>query len=529
MLTPIARHRAKALLRLGVMKCRQAVHALALTCPEEQRRRIEADIHAAGRISNGYLLLLTCACGIAILGLLQSSAAVVIGAMLISPLMGPIMSMGVSLARFDPPTAKEAGISLAVGALGAIAASALIVWLSPLKDVTPEILARTRPTLLDLVVAVLSGVVGAYVTITQRGAVIAGVAIATALMPPLAVVGYGVATMSPQIAGGALLLFLTNVVAILAAVYGVALLYGFRHVGAVEARWQTPVLLGAMTALCVPLALSLRSIVIEAKETGRARAVIEKTFADQSPRVSDLEVQLAHSRLSKVQAVVLTRKYVSGAEASVKKALGQDCTVELEQVLVAEGEPAASGSALANRALTAQATAPRTPEARLREMLSATGQVSSIDRQDGAITATVVLPGSPGLSSYRALEIAAQRFLPDTEVQIVPPFAPLPVISFARGSRALSGAARADLAVTAWALKRWGLSSVRVEGVASPGRRGPRRIDQALAEGRAQAVADALSGLGVTVSQVSGSVPDTPGVDSPDLWVARLTPEGQAR
>lgn len=526
MLTPISRRRAKVLFRWGVMRSRQALHALALTCPEDQRRQIEAEIHAAGCISNAYLLLLACACGIAVLGLLQSSTAVVIGAMLISPLMGPIMSLGVSFARLDPTAARRAGVSLAVGALGAILASALIVWISPLKDVTPEILARTRPTLLDLIVAVLSGVVGAYVTITGRGAVIAGVAIATALMPPLAVVGYGVATLSAPIAGGALLLFLTNVMAILAAVYGVARLYGFRHVGAFETHWQTPALMAAMAALCVPLAISLQNILIETRETSRARSAIEAVFSAASPRVSDLQVEIKHRKPSRVQAVVLTRKYVSGAEAAVRKQLGDVAEVELEQVLVADDTAATSGSALANRALTATQTV-RTPESRLREMLSAVGRVTSIDRHDGSLVASIVMIDADGLADYRALERAAQQFLPGTTVQIVPPFSPLPEIHFARGSRELSNAARDEIAVAVWALQRWDMPGVRIEGVASPGRRGVRPIDLALATGRAQAVAEAMAAAGGPPARVTASVPDTPGEDGPGMWVARLHAEGQ--
>ncbi len=193
--------RARARTFYGPVLTRWKHYRPALTHSPEARREVERDIHDGARISGGYFLLLFTSCGIAALGLLQSSAAVVIGAMLISPLMGPILSMGLALARLEPRAFRNAAQTLAFGAVVSVLASALIVWASPLKDATPEILARTRPTLLDLAIAALSGVVAAYVTITRRGAVIAGVAIATALMPPLAVVGYGLATGSGRIAG----------------------------------------------------------------------------------------------------------------------------------------------------------------------------------------------------------------------------------------------------------------------------------------------------------------------------------------
>ena len=232
-----------------------ALKSPARLLSDGDRSVIEAEVHDAGRLTNAYSFMLFSACGIAALGLLQSSAPVIIGAMLISPLMGPIVSMGVALARVDPRRFRTAALALVIGALLSVLASTLIVWASPLKDVTPEILARTQPTLLDLVVALLSGFVGAYLSINRKGGAIAGVAIATSLMPPLAVVGYGLATAAWDIAGGALLLFLTNVVAILVSVFGVARRYGFRSIERQGATWETPALVAVMVALCIPLAL----------------------------------------------------------------------------------------------------------------------------------------------------------------------------------------------------------------------------------------------------------------------------------
>jgi uncharacterized hydrophobic protein (TIGR00271 family) len=521
---PTHARRAKALYRLGMLRSRRAVRALADGWDEAERRKIESAVHEAGRISNAYLLLLACACGIAALGLLQSSAAVVIGAMLISPLMGPIMSIGVSLARFDPPAVRAGAVTLAVGAAGAVLASALIVWISPLKELTPEILARTKPTLLDLIVAVLSGIVGAYVTITRRGAVIAGVAIATALMPPLAVVGYGVATWSAPIAGGALLLFLTNVVAIVGAVYGVARLYGFRHVEGAGAGWQTPALLVAMAALCVPLAVSLQDIVAETRETHRARSVISATFADVASRVSDLSVEVHSRRLERVEAIVFARRYVPDAEAKVRERLGGAVEVELEQILVADEAPA-SAAAPPAIARVIGLSAPRTAESRLREMVSGVGRVVSVERGETALIASVILSEEAALSDYLALETAAQRFLPRETVWIVPPFLPLPSIQFERGSRAVDDGARRNIELAAWALQRWGMPGVRVEGFASPGPSGPRTIDYALAAGRAESVANLLSATGARTS-VASSVRQNAGADGPEQWIVRLHPEG---
>ena len=152
--------------------------------------------------------------GIAILGLLLSSPAVVIGAMLLSPLMDPIMGVGFSLAIGDYRWLRHSARSLAIGALFAILFTALVVFMSPLQTVTSEIAARTRPNLFDLVVAIFSAIAGGYAIIRGREGTIVGVAIATALMPPLAVVGFGLATLNGTVFWGALFLFFTNLTAI---------------------------------------------------------------------------------------------------------------------------------------------------------------------------------------------------------------------------------------------------------------------------------------------------------------------------
>ncbi len=136
------------------------------------------------------------------LGLLLSSPAVVIGAMLISPLMSPILGLGFSLALFDFAEMRRSLTALAIGSAAAVIFTVVIVTASPLKATTAEILARTRPSLFDLLVALFAALAGTFAIIRGRGETIVGVAIATALMPPLAVVGYGIATWNlPVLAG----------------------------------------------------------------------------------------------------------------------------------------------------------------------------------------------------------------------------------------------------------------------------------------------------------------------------------------
>ena len=162
--------------------------------------------------------------GIATVGLVLNSPAVIIGAMLISPLMGNILANGLALAAGDVILAWRAVIKLILSCGAAVSFALLLVWLLPFKEMTAEILARTRPNVLDLVVALFSGAVGSVAICKQpKGVVtsIPGVAIAVALMPPLCVVGYGLGiaasegfTNGLQVASGGGLLFFTNLVAI---------------------------------------------------------------------------------------------------------------------------------------------------------------------------------------------------------------------------------------------------------------------------------------------------------------------------
>ncbi|MEB3215782.1 MAG: DUF389 domain-containing protein [Nostocales cyanobacterium 94392] len=162
--------------------------------------------------------------GIATLGLVLNSPAVIIGAMLISPLMGSILGNGLALAAGDVILAVRAIIKLALSCVVAILFAVLLVSLLPFKEMTPEILARTQPNILDLVVALFSGAVGSVAICKKpKGVVtsIPGVAIAVALMPPLCVVGYGFGIALSvnringlRVATGGGLLFFTNLVAI---------------------------------------------------------------------------------------------------------------------------------------------------------------------------------------------------------------------------------------------------------------------------------------------------------------------------
>lgn len=164
-----------------------------------------------------YWVQILIAMGIATLGLVTNSTAAVIGAMLISPLMGPIERLGIGLAAGSSLLTVRAGLRI-ISSIGVVVtASALLVYVMPFHEPTREVLARTQPTALDLGVAILCGMVACYSTAAKNtglGAAAAGTAIAISLVPPLCVVGFGIGTWDFSIARGAMLLFITNLAAI---------------------------------------------------------------------------------------------------------------------------------------------------------------------------------------------------------------------------------------------------------------------------------------------------------------------------
>ncbi len=196
-----------------------------LGLPSPQDRAIEERVIESAELGDGvYWLELLLAAGIAVLGLLVNSPAVIIGAMLISPIMGPILATGLGLAAGDLRLTIRAAGKLILSAGTAVVFAALLVAVLPFREMTSEIAARTQPNTIDLVIALFAGAVGSislYKSLRGAATSIPGVAIAVALMPPLCVVGYGIAVMAmldplqgAAIARGAGLLFATNVAGI---------------------------------------------------------------------------------------------------------------------------------------------------------------------------------------------------------------------------------------------------------------------------------------------------------------------------
>ena len=175
------------------------------------------------------VFILACAIIIASVGLNVNSIPVIIGAMLVSPVMGPILGFGLGLGTEDNHLVKDSLKNFGVMVVISIIASSLFFLLSPLSLANPsELLARTKPTIYDVLIALFGGLAGIIETSRKdKGSVIAGVAIATALMPPLCTVGYGISIWKGQVIFGALYLFTINSIFIALATFAAVKYFRF--------------------------------------------------------------------------------------------------------------------------------------------------------------------------------------------------------------------------------------------------------------------------------------------------------------
>ena len=486
---------------------------LVATC---DRVAVLDHVHEGGELAPRYAFMIVMSCGIATLGLLQNSAAVIIGAMLISPLMGPIIGLGMGLATFDLRSIREALTTLLAGVGLALAISVLIVWMSPLKAATSEILARTEPTFFDLLVAVFSGLAGAYATVTRKGETIVGVAIATALMPPLAVVGYGIAVANWNVAGGAAFLFMTNLLAIALSVTIVARLYGFGGSDSPkQTAWQAGLIIASFLLLSVPLGLALKRIALQSQTELIVRSTLDAKAQEFSGRINGLRVDSSGEGVA-VEAVVLMPKHVAAMDAQLQQALaeklGRPVTVRMQEVLTADdasfaqqqgtlAELRRSVSALQDAESVRSAQQRTQVEQRTTMQAGLLPYLGRLERStDGSLWTLWVSPETR-MRLARAerieTEINAAKLDGDPPLRVVPPLqalAPIPLPAAGGATTGPDDAGSRALASQAWALQRWRASTVDV-------RLATRDDDQA--EAWTAAARAALSARGVALGEVT--------------------------
>lgn len=217
-------------------------------------------------ISTAFMVMMILSTLIATFGLFANSSPVIIGAMILAPVIAPIVSFSMGMVRYDVPMLKQSFITISAGTLVSLAFAAVVSLIIPLKVLTPEIEARLSPTLLDMGIAVSSGIAAAYAHSDEGIAKsLAGVAIAVALVPPLAVSGIGIGWWDWEVFSGAILLYATNLAGIILFGGLTFLLLGYAPFK--RAKMGLVYTLIIVSLVAVPLSLSFNRIMQEASIT----------------------------------------------------------------------------------------------------------------------------------------------------------------------------------------------------------------------------------------------------------------------
>ena len=288
------------------------IERLAPRLSREDRVNLLNNLEVGSRFDKDgadFLTLIALSTGIASLGLLQNSPAVVIGAMLVAPLMVPMIGAGLALVQDNVVLAKQAARSIMYGFLTALCIGMAIgfcfSWILPEGQLTPELLARGGPNALDLGVAILSGLAAAYaIARPNLSGALPGVAIAAALVPPIGTAGISLATGHFANAQGAALLFGVNLVAIVLGASATFWLIGVRPTDKkrgkrrVWVRRIVVVLLISLGALTIPLGMGLLDVVTQRRNKARLTENLEAALEARvttDPQTSLVSVNRSHT------------------------------------------------------------------------------------------------------------------------------------------------------------------------------------------------------------------------------------------
>lgn len=290
------------------VRMRERLALVAGTDVQGTEERIEDGIPIRGERA----WLLVCSCLLASIGLDVGSAAVIIGAMLISPLMSPILGVGLGVAIADRNLLSKAVRELSLATVVTLAVSTIYFFLSPLGEPTAEEIARTTPTLLDVGVALFGGIAGIVAgSRRDQSMALPGVAIATALMPPLCTAGFGLATGRPAFFFGALYLYVINAIFIALATFAIVrfLKFPLRSFGGEKSRRREIRLVGAVAGIAIlPSLWFLYTTVGAARERNRVSQFLSSEVAPRGGEVlrwenvvvgdsSNVKLYLAGTRL----------------------------------------------------------------------------------------------------------------------------------------------------------------------------------------------------------------------------------------
>lgn len=281
---------------------------------EDTREKVLENIKSNISFRGANLWILACAIVIASVGLNVNSAAVIIGAMLISPLMGPIVGAGFALAIYDFELLKKSGKNLLIATIVSLIVATLYFYLSPFKVAQSELLARTSPNIYDVLIAFFGGLVGVIaITRVEKGNPIPGVAIATALMPPLCTAGYGLAMGNFSYFLGAFYLYTINCFFICISTFFILKYLKYKPIKTLNQRFEKQIRYGISVLILVMIIPSFYlaySLLQENKYNQKVEQFISNEFTDKGYTLIFKKVRF-NTNPKKIELAFLIKKFNS--------------------------------------------------------------------------------------------------------------------------------------------------------------------------------------------------------------------------
>jgi len=292
---------------------------------KEQFSALFTNLREESQLNSTFMTLLILATMIATFGLYINSASVIIGAMLLAPLMQPIVGVSMGLLRQDVSLLSSGAKSVGIGVLAVLFTAMFIALLLPIESLTSEMHGRLSPTILDMFVAIISGVAAAYAKSNEKiiGS-LAGVAIAVALVPPIAVAGVGLGWGEWSMFSSAFLLFITNLVGIILAASLTFLMLGFSPVAVAKKGIFYAMTLVAIVS--VPLYISFTKMEHNI-EVQKALGAFEATIGKKVIHLRNIEIQGKEVRCEVIASDILSKEEKKKLNSLISDKVGNDVKV----------------------------------------------------------------------------------------------------------------------------------------------------------------------------------------------------------
>ena len=300
---------------------------------EENFKDLFIALRCGSKLTTIYLMLMILSTLLATTGLFQNSTPVIIGAMILAPLMSPIIAFSMGIIRSDRLLVSESAKTLAWGIFVALSLSALYTCFMPLESLNEEIKSRLNPNILDLMVAIISGVAGAYANAKEEVAKsFAGVAIAVALVPPLSVAGIGIGWGNWDIIYGAFLLFSTNLVGITLASSVTFIVMGYAPLQRAKKNvaWAFIVL----GLIAIPLVISFQTIVAQNSDLRKIAILKSVNVGDEAVTIVPIRIKSSSFKKTSLEIELISYRQLSHEQLqkvhkTIERCLNKNVTLEV--------------------------------------------------------------------------------------------------------------------------------------------------------------------------------------------------------